>query len=44
MYAMERQLLKDYVGYEKRFIRRGRYGGGVPGLAIPGWAPEPFFP
>ncbi len=44
-YAIERRLLKGYPRYEKRFIRSGRYGGGVPGLNIgDDWATEPFFP
>ena len=45
VYELERCLLKGYPFYEKRFIRRGRYGGGVPGLNIGGdWQPEPFYP
>jgi hypothetical protein len=43
VYALERRLLKGYANYEKLFIRGGRYGGGVPGLHIKGWAPELFF-
>ncbi len=44
VYAMERRLLRDYPLHKKVFIRGGRYGGGVPGLKIPDWDPEPFFP
>jgi hypothetical protein len=45
VYALERRLLRGYPFYEKRFIRGGRYGGGVPGLNIgKGWQQEPFFP
>lgn len=44
-YALERRLLEGYTNYKKRFIRIGRYGGGVPGLNIgSGWTVEPFVP
>lgn len=31
-YNLERRLLKGYLRYEKAFIRRGKWWGGVPGL------------